>query len=141
MTARPTLYEKIGGEPTIEKMVDDLFDKRLPQDKTTEPPVWDLFAPNVRRSERTLAKHKELFGSFIGELLGDETPKHSFDSDELYSLHQDVPITSEHFDVIANHLLASAQETCGEYGDDVVEKIGEVALELRASIVPPRNYT
>lgn len=133
MTER-TLYDRIGGQETVSKIMDNLFDTRLPADTTTEPPVWDLFT-HVRQGDATLAMHKELVGSFIGSLLGDATPKHTISADEVLSWHSDTQVTAEHFDVVAGHLLEAVKDESGSHAEDAAEAIGAVALELRSTIV------
>lgn len=137
MTERQTLYSQIGGQETVSNIMDNLFDKRLPADTSTEPPIWSLFN-HIQRSKATLATHKELLGSFVGSVLGDPNPPHIIEDQEMLSWHQDVGITPEHFDVFTKHLVEAIKEETGEHAEEAAEALGAVALELRSVVVQVR---
>lgn len=134
MTERQSLYDQVGGRETISNIVDNLFDKRLPTDATTEPPIWSLFS-HIQQSKATLTMHKELVGSFIGSILGDSSPHHTIEDQEVLTWHQDVKISPEHFDVFTHHLVEAAKEETGSHAGEVAEALGSVALELRSVVI------
>ncbi|BBD60693.1 globin GlbN [Nostoc sp. HK-01] len=99
-----TLYDKLGGQPTIEKIVDDLH-KRILADNTLKP----FFANTDMAKQRA---HQVAFFSLIFE-----GPK-QYTGRPMDKTHTGMSLQEPHFDAIAKHLTeamavggASAEDT------------------------------
>lgn len=99
-----TLYEKIGGQPTIEKVVDDLH-KRILADNT----VNQFFA------RTDMAKQRGHFIAFLSQLL--EGPK-QYSGRPMDKTHTGMSVQPQHFDAVAKH-LSDAMATNGVAADDI----------------------
>ncbi|MCJ8283465.1 MAG: group 1 truncated hemoglobin [Rivularia sp. ALOHA_DT_140] len=106
-----TLYEKIGGQPTIEKVVDD-FHKRIMTDNT----VSGFFAKTDMKKQRD---HQIGFFSLI---LGG--PK-DYKGRSMDKTHSGMGLQQPHFDAIAKH-LSEAMTSSGVSADDAKAAMGEV---------------
>lgn len=99
-----TLYDKLGGQPTIEKIVEDLH-KRILADNTLKP----FFANTDMAKQRA---HQIAFFSLIFE-----GPK-QYTGRPMDKTHTGMNLQEQHFDAIAKHLKeamavggASAEDT------------------------------
>jgi hemoglobin len=93
-----SLYEQIGGDPTIETVVDELY-SRL----TTDPRVRHHFAPE--RLPQLKLQQRRWFRSVLGG--ADET-----DRPDLHAAHRHLEITDEQVRAVLDHLdraLATAE--------------------------------
>lgn len=99
-----TLYEKLGGQSTIEKVVDDLY-KRILADNT----VNQFFA------HTDLAKQRAHFTAFLTQLL--EGPK-QYTGRSMDKTHAGMNVQLQHFDAVAKH-LSDAMATNGVSADDI----------------------
>lgn len=84
------LYEQIGGQATLDKVVDDLY-KRILADNS----VNGFFA------KTDMAKQRAHFTAFVAQLL--EGPK-QYAGRSMDKTHAGMNIQPQHFDAIAKHL-------------------------------------
>ncbi len=106
-----TLYEKIGGQPTIEKVVDD-FHNRILADSS----VSGFFGKTDMAKQRT---HQIGFFSLI---LGG--PK-DYKGRAMDQTHTGMSLQQSHFDAIAKH-LTDAMTSSGVSADDAKAAMAEV---------------
>ncbi|MFN6566056.1 group 1 truncated hemoglobin [Dendronalium sp. ChiSLP03b] len=107
-----TLYDKIGGQPTIEKVVDDLH-KRILADGS----VNQFFA------KTDMAKQRGHFIAFLSQLL--EGPK-QYAGRPMDKTHAGMSVQPQHFDAVAKH-LSEAMATIGVAADDISAAIARVS--------------
>lgn len=131
---RPTLYDQIGGTETLERVIDNVFDVRLPNDRTTEPPIWDLFY-RVSVSPNTIRTHKATVASFIGTVLGGPELQHPIDAGHLSDWHADARVSPGHFDLVMNHFVEAFREEAGPYAEEAIEALQAASAELRPAVV------
>ena len=106
-----TLYEKIGGQPTIEKVVDD-FHNRIMSDST----VSGFFANTDMKKQRD---HQIGFFSLI---LGG--PK-DYKGRSMDKTHTGMGLQQPHFDAISKH-LSEAMTSSGVSAVDAKAAMAEV---------------
>jgi hemoglobin len=111
-----TLYDKLGGQPTIEKIVDDLH-KRILADNTLSP----FFAHTDMAKQRA---HQIAFFSLIFE-----GPK-QYNGRPMEKTHTGMNLQPEHFDAIAKH-LSEAMAVGGASPEDT-----KAALERVSNLKP-----
>ena len=114
-----TLYEKIGGQPTIEKVVDD-FHKRIMADST----VSGFFGNTDMGKQRT---HQI---GFFAQILGG--PK-EYKGRPMDKTHTGMNLGQAHFDAISKH-LGDAMTSSGVSADDTKAAMAEVE-KLKAAIL------
>ncbi|OUL34643.1 group 1 truncated hemoglobin [Nostoc sp. T09] len=106
------LYEKIGGQATLDKVVDDLY-KRILADNTV----------NTFFAKTDMAKQRAHFTAFVAQLL--EGPK-QYAGRPMDKTHTGMNIQPQHFDAIAKH-LSDAMVTNGVATDDVSAAMARVS--------------
>lgn len=106
------LYEKIGGQATLDKVVDDLY-KRILADNTV----------NTFFAKTDMAKQRAHFTAFVAQLL--EGPK-QYAGRPMDKTHTGMNIQPQHFDAIAKH-LSDAMVTNGVAADDVSAAMARVS--------------
>lgn len=106
-----TLYEKIGGQPTIEKVVDD-FHKRILADSTVSG-----FFDNT-----DMEKQRDRQIGFFALILGG--PK-DYKGRSMDQTHTGMGLQQPHFDAISKH-LTDAMTSSGVSADDAKAAMGEV---------------
>lgn len=106
------LYEKIGGQATLDKVVTDLH-KRIQADST----VSSFFA------KTDMAKQHDHFVAFVAQLL--EGPK-QYAGRPMDKTHAGMNIQPQHFDTIAKH-LSDAMAANGVAADDIKAAIARVS--------------
>lgn len=106
-----TLYEKIGGQPTVEKVVDD-FHKRIMADSS----VSSFFAKTDMNKQR--ANQIGFFSLILGG------PK-DYKGRSMDQTHTGMGLQQAHFDAIAKH-LTDAMTASGVSGDDAKAAMAEV---------------
>ncbi|MEB3218604.1 MAG: group 1 truncated hemoglobin [Nostocales cyanobacterium 94392] len=114
-----TLYEKIGGQPTIEKVVDD-FHKRIMADSS----VSGFFSNTDMEKQRA---HQIGFFSLI---LGG--PK-DYKGRSMDKTHTGMGLQQPHFDAITKH-LANAMTASGVSADDTKAAM-EAVEKLKPAIL------
>ncbi|WP_026562644.1 group 1 truncated hemoglobin [Bacillus sp. J37] len=110
-----TIYEKVGGEETVAKVVDYFYSELVLKDDT----VNHFFKNTDMEKQR---KHQTKFISFA---LGGPN---QYSGKSMEKAHQGLNIQPDHFDAIAKHL----QHALSHYG--VEESDIEVAIEKVASL-------
>ncbi|MEO1378572.1 MAG: group 1 truncated hemoglobin [Cyanobacteria bacterium J06635_10] len=106
-----TLYEKIGGQPTLEKVVDD-FHGRIMADAS----LSGFFAKTDMGKQRT----NQI--AFFSQILGG--PK-DYKGRAMDTTHTGMSLQQSHFDAIAKHLTESMTSS-GVSADDAKAAMAEV---------------
>jgi hemoglobin len=106
------LYEKIGGQATLDKIVADLH-KRIQADSTVSP----FFA------KTDMAKQRGHFVAFVSQLL--EGPK-QYSGRSMDKTHAGMNIQPQHFDTVAKH-LSDAMAANGVSADDISAAMSRVS--------------
>jgi len=112
MTENTTLYEKVGGEPAIQEIVDNFYQRVLADDT-----VNDFFAHTDMNKQR---RHQT---SFISYALGG--PK-NYTGRSMENAHAGLNLQPEHFDAIAKH-LGEALADHGVSSEDINTALAKVA--------------
>ena len=114
-----SLFEKIGGQPTIEKVVDN-FHQRILADAS----VSSFFAKTDMNKQRT---HQI---AFFSQLL--DGPK-AYAGRPMDKTHTGMSLQQSHFDAIAKH-LTSAMTSAGVSADDTKAALERVS-KLKGAIL------
>jgi hemoglobin len=113
------LYDKIGGQATIEKVVDDLH-KRILADSTVQP----FFAKTDMAKQRA---HQIAFFSMLFE-----GPK-QYSGRPMDKTHTGMNLQDAHFDAIAKH-LGAAMAASGVSAEDTTAALDRVS-KLKGAIL------
>jgi hemoglobin len=113
------LYEKIGGQATLDKVVDDLY-KRILADNNV----------NTFFAKTDMAKQRAHFTAFVAQLL--EGPK-QYAGRPMDKTHTGMSVQPQHFDAVAKH-LSDAMAATGVPAADASAAMARVA-NLKGSIV------
>jgi hemoglobin len=108
------LYDKIGGQPTIEKIVDE-FHKRIMADSS----LSGFFAGT------NMAKQRTNQIAFFTQLL--DGPK-QYAGRAMDKTHTGMSLQQSHFDAIVKHLSAS-MAAAGVSADDTTAALAQVAAQ------------
>ncbi len=114
-----SLYEKYGGEGTIKALVEEFY-QRVTADPSLQPMFKGVDMGNLKR-------HQALF---ISQALGG--PK-QYDGRSMYQAHKHLNITSEQFDAVAGHLVATLHSLNVAQGD--IDTIVGAIAPLKPEIV------
>ncbi|MGB6300340.1 MAG: group 1 truncated hemoglobin [Rivularia sp. (in: cyanobacteria)] len=114
-----TLYEKIGGQPTIEKVVDD-FHNRILADSS----LSGFFANTDMKQQRDRQV------GFFSLILGG--PK-DYKGRSMDQTHTGMGLEQSHFDAITKH-LSNSMTSSGVSADDTKEAMAAVE-KLKGSIL------
>ncbi|QLC34915.1 group 1 truncated hemoglobin (plasmid) [Halarchaeum sp. CBA1220] len=119
MAEDQSLYAEIGGQDAVEAVVDDFYDRVL-DDPLLEPyfedtDMQELFAHQVQ---------------FVSAVAGGPV---EYDGDDMESAHEDMGITDEAFDRVADYLAEAMREN-GVPEEDIERVIEDVAA-LRDDVV------
>ena len=114
-----SLYEKIGGQPTIEKVVDD-FHKRILADST----VSGFF------NNTDMEKQRDRQIGFFSLIMGGPKDYKGRSMDET---HTGMGLQQPHFDAITKH-LANSMTSSGVSADDTKAAM-EAVEKLKGSIL------
>jgi hemoglobin len=106
-----TLFEKLGGQPTIEQVVDD-FHKRILADSTLKP----FFATT------DMAKQRNLQVAFFSKIF--EGPD-QYKGRPMEKTHMGMSLKQPHFDAILKH-LSDAMAARGASADDTKAALAKV---------------
>ncbi|MCF2146005.1 group 1 truncated hemoglobin [Desmonostoc muscorum LEGE 12446] len=114
-----TLYDKIGGKATIEKVVDELH-KRIVADNTLKP----FFASTdmVKQRNHQIAFFSQIF----------EGPK-EYSGRAMDKTHTGMALQQSHFDAIAKH-LSESMSVAGVSADDTKAALDRVS-NLKGAIL------
>ncbi|MFV8829810.1 group I truncated hemoglobin [Alkalihalobacterium sp. APHAB7] len=115
-----TLYEKVGGEEAIAKVVDYFYTELVLKDNTV-----NHFFKNTDMEKQRLHQTK-----FISYALGGP---HTYSGQSMAKAHEGMNIQPEHFDAIAKH-LHDALAHFGVSEADIDEALSKVA-SLRDDIL------
>lgn len=110
--SKPTLYEKLGGEAAIAKVVDIFYEYVL-----ADPTVNEFFKHTDMEKQRS---HQAKFISFA---LGGPN---QYSGKSMEKAHEGMNLQPEHFAAIAKH-LETALKQVGVSQEDVDTVIGHVA--------------
>ncbi|MDQ1909916.1 group 1 truncated hemoglobin [Paenibacillus sp. GD4] len=113
-----TLFHKLGGQDTIQKVVDSFYEKVL-ADET----VNGFFRETDMEKQR---RHQALF---IGYALGSG---HEFTGRSMAKAHEGMNLQPQHFDAIVGHLTATLKEFGVEEADigQIVAKLGTLQDDI-----------
>ena len=114
-----TLYEKLGGQQAIEKVVDDFYNRVLADDT-----VNHFFA------HTDMAKQRRHQTAFISYALGG--PK-QYTGRSMEKAHEGLHLQPEHFDAIAKH-LGEALDVNGVSQEDINTVLAHVST-LREAVL------
>ena len=121
----PTLYEKLGGEQTIKVVVEEFY-VRVLGDPLLSPVFEGVDMARLKR-------HQALF---LSQALGG--PK-QYEGRDMEAAHAGLGITSDQFDAVAGHLVATLQHFQVEQED--IDTIVAVVAPLKEAIVAPAPET
>lgn len=119
-TASPVSdYDRIGGAPAVSAVVNNFYEKVV-----ADPQLSDFFTtvdmPRLKR-------HQVLLVSYV---LGGPA---KYDGRELRDAHADLPITSEHFKLVVDHLVAALKEA--GVPDEIIGRLGDALAGTEQDIV------
>lgn len=120
-----TVYEKLGGQSQISKLI-DIFSEKALKDQRICGFFWNFDKATMKNNMK--AFFNELFDG--PERISREKP-----------IQQKMRINDFHFDVIKNHLISSLVEL--RVGEDLREEVADFVEKSRKNIVfqSPRNIT
>ena len=116
----PTLYQHLGGEPAVEAVVDEFYDRVL-ADESLAPFFEDVPMAQLRAHQ----------AAFITAVTGGPD---EYDGADMRAAHAHLDLEDRHFDAVADH-LADALRACGADSVQVetvladVEPLREPVLE------------
>ncbi|MBN6188326.1 group 1 truncated hemoglobin [Aneurinibacillus sp. BA2021] len=114
-----SLYEQLGGQEAIAKVVDVFYDRILADDK-----VKGFFVNTDMEKQR---RHQTLFISFA---LGGPN---QYSGRSMEKAHEGMNIQHEHFMAIVQHLAASLKEV--GVSDEDIQVVAEKLLPMEESII------
>jgi hemoglobin len=115
----PTHYERVGGKPAIEEVVERFYARVLADDDLI-PYFADADVPSIKRHQVLL----------LSQVLGG--PK-AYDGRDLGEAHRGLGISSEHYDRVVAHLVAVLVELGAD--DELLAAAGEVVAGVKGDIV------
>jgi hemoglobin len=118
-TTAPTLYERLGGAPAIEAVVDELYRRIL-----ADPDLAPFFGRVNLRSQRGRMQ------AFVAMVTGGPA---EYRGRDMKTAHRRHAITDRHFDLVAGHLVGALNAV----GADVVaaDELVTAVATLRGDIV------
>jgi hemoglobin len=118
-TTAPSLYERLGGAPAIEAVVDELY-RRI----VADPELAPFFVSANMRS------HTDRVGVFIAMATGGPA---EYRGRDMRAAHRRLAITDHHFDLVAGHLIGALSAV----GADAVaaDELVTAVAALRGDIV------
>lgn len=119
MAADSTLYDRLGGQETIDAVVDEFYDRVL-ADPELEPYFQGTDTDALRRHQK----------EFVAHVAGGPV---EYSGENMRAAHAHLDITGEAFDRVAEHLDASLQ-ACGVDEADREVLLTAVA-DLRGDVV------
>lgn len=114
-----SLFEKLGGVPTVEVVVKDFYDRVL-----SDPDLSGFFS-GLNMDLQTESQIR-----FLTAALGGPN---EYQGRDMKSAHENLRITEYHFGLVASHLIASLR-AAGVPQTDIDDVVGIVA-KLKADIV------
>lgn len=118
-TVEPSLYERLGGQEAIAKVVDVFYDRILKDDT-----VNGFFKNTDMEKQR---RHQTLFISFA---LGGPN---QYSGKSMEKAHEGMNIQHEHFMTIVSHLAASLKEF--GVSDEDIQTIAQKLAPMEESII------
>jgi hemoglobin len=115
----PTLYQELGGEPAVEAVVDEFYDRVL-ADESLAPFFEDVSMDRLRAHQV----------AFISAVTGGPD---EYDGADMRAAHARLDIEDRDFDAVAGH-LADALRDCGAEEEQVETVLAEVE-PLREPVV------
>jgi hemoglobin len=118
-TTAPSLYERLGGAPAVEAVVDELYDRIA-----ADPELAHFF------DNTDLRRHVQRVGVLITMVTGGPA---QYRGRDMATAHQRLAIEDHHFDLVAAHLIA----TLDFVGADPVaaDELVTIVAGLRGDIV------
>jgi len=118
-TTAPSLYERLGGTPAIEAVVDELYRRIL-----DDPELAPFF------SRVNLRSQKSRMGAFVTMVTGGPA---DYRGRDMKTAHRRHAVEDRHFDIVAGHLVASLESV----GADPVaaDELVTMVASLRGDIV------
>jgi hemoglobin len=118
-TAQASLYERLGGQEGIRKVVDVFYDRILADDTV------NYFFKNTDMEKQR--RHQTLFISFA---LGGPN---QYTGLSMKKVHEGMNIKHEHFMAIVNHLAASLKQF--NVSDEDIQAIAQKLMPIEKEIV------
>jgi hemoglobin len=118
-TAQASLYERLGGQEGIRKVVDVFYDRILADDTV------NYFFKNTDMEKQR--RHQTLFISFA---LGGPN---QYTGLSMKKVHEGMNIKHEHFMAIVNHLAASLKQF--NVSDEDIQAIAQKLMPMEKEIV------
>ena len=115
----PSLYERLGGEPAVEAVVEELYRRIL-----ADPELAPFFSRVNMRSQMSRMR------AFVTMVTGGQA---DYRGRDMQTAHRRHAIEDRHFDLVAGHLVASL-ERAGADGSAAAELVTMVA-GLREDVV------
>ncbi len=117
-TSELSLYDRLGGEPAIDALVNSLYDRVL-ADAELQP-----FFEHTPMDKQRAIQHEFLCAALGGPMAYTGKP--------LGYVHQGLGITTRHFAKFVQHCLESLQDlgVSGEDTDEVISRLNTFANEI-----------
>jgi hemoglobin len=119
----PTLYTRLGGEPAISKVVDDLCTNMIASDKIRDDHKEHLLKPDIRPVKRKLIDQ-------IGEATGGPQ---TYTGKSMLEAHRGLGITNAEFDATVAALV-KAMDT-NKVSKEEQDKLLKLLAPMRSDIV------
>jgi hemoglobin len=119
MEQKASLFERIGG---VEAVVDIFYVKVLADESVSH------FFTNVDMGAQS-SKMK----SFLGYALGALAPIAVYGGKRMKQSHQHLHITNEHFDIVADYLVATLKEL--HIAQNLIDEVIAIVLSTKADVV------
>jgi hemoglobin len=118
-TTAPSLYERLGGAPAIDAVVDELY-RRIVADPDLAP---FFVGANLRSHTRRVRVLVTMVTGGPAEYRGRD----------MNSAHRRLAIEDRHFDLVAGHLVATLEHVGAEPG--AADELVTMVASLRGNIV------
>ena len=124
-TTGPTLYERLGGAPAIDAVVDELYSRIL-----SDPDLAPFF------NRVNLRSQKGRMRAFVTMVTGGPNEYHGRD---MKTAHQRHAIEDRHFDLVAGYLVGTLEWAGADR--DAADELVTMVAGLRGDIVTVKPAT
>lgn len=113
------LFERIGGDPAVDKAVDIFYDKVLADERISG------FFDNLDMVAQARKQKAFLTMAFGGP--------HNYTGQDMRNAHAHLGVNDEHFDAVVGHLAATLAEL--GISDSDIGEVAKVAESVRADVL------
>ena len=115
---KPTLYERIGGKPALNQLVDDFYGRVL-----ADPELQPFFA------HASMEKLRRMQYEFLSAALDGPV---EYSGEPVYKVHHGRGISNHHLELFLNHLLEIIKAAHPDERDvlDIIDRINLYADEI-----------